>query len=65
MGMVAILVIWPTSFEQILSPIIKAPRQIDLMCPAAWEHVFESIKLSDLGQGSNNDLDIWHSYVIV
>ena len=58
MGVAAILVMWSTSFEQILSP----DHEIWLITPAAWEQMFESINPSDLWQKSNNDLDLWYSY---
>ena len=66
MGMVAISVIWSTSVEQILSPDHKgAIWNLTLICPAAWEQMFESINLHDNGQRSNNDLDLWYSYVFM
>ena len=40
MGMAAILVMLPTSFEQILSP----DHEIWLICSAAWEQMFKKYK---------------------
>ena len=65
MDMVAILVMWPTSFEQILSTYHKGSTwNMTLLCPAAWE-MFEGIRLSGLVQRSNNDLDLRNSYVFM
>ena len=58
MGMSAILMMWPTSFEHILFP---DQWNLTLVCPAAWEQMFES----DLWQKSNNNLDLWYSYVFM
>ena len=47
-------------------PDHKGSTQIfTFMCQAAWEQIFESIYLSDLGQRSNNYLDHWYSYVFM
>ena len=63
---VAILVMWPTSFEQILSPDHKGSTwNLTLTYPAAWKQMLESINLNDLWQRSNNDLDLWYSNVFV
>ena len=29
------------------------------------QQMLESINLSDLGQKSNNDLDLWYTYVVI
>ena len=36
-----------------------------LKLKALQQTMFESINLTDLGQRSNNDLDLWHSCVIM
>ena len=37
---------------------------LTLMCLAAWG-MFDSMNLGDIGQSSNNDLDLWYSYVFM
>ena len=67
MGMAAILVIWPGLFEPtfILTTHKSSTWNLDLMGLAALQQMFESIKLSDLGQRSNNDFDLLYSYVFM
>ena len=68
MGMVAILVIWPGSFEQIFFlPIHECStwNLASMGLATSQQKMFESINLSDLGQRSNNDLDLWYSYVFM
>ena len=64
--MVAILVMWPTPLEQILSPDHNGSTQnLTFTCQAAWEQIFESINVCDLGQRSNNDLHLWYTYAFM
>ena len=64
MGMAAILVIWPGPFEYIFILTTRKSSTWNLasMGQAALQQKFESVNLSDLGQRSNNDLDLWYSY---
>ena len=64
MGMAAILVTWPGPFEQtIIFTTNKSSKwKLASMDLAALQQLFECVNLSDLGQKSNNVLDLWYSY---
>ena len=61
MGMAAILVMWPGTFEKLSFPDpMEDPHQI---LAVSQEKEFESmLNLSDLGPRSMNDFELWYSY---
>ena len=66
MGMAAILVTWPETFENTFVPLTHKRLTWNLasMLPEALK-MFERINQTNLGQRSNNDLDLGYSYVFM
>ena len=65
MDMAAILVMWPRPFEQtFILPFHEGStwNLASIGLAISKENKFENVNLSDLGPGSMNDLDHWHSY---
>ena len=67
MGAAAILVTWSESLEQIYIPLTHRAsiKNLGLIGSAAFKMMLESAYLRDLRQRTNNDIDLWYSYVFI
>ena len=68
MGMAAILVRWPGTFEYTLIPQSHEGsiwNFASIGLAFSKEKKFEHVNLSDLGPRSMNDLDLWYSYMFI